>query len=256
MMDKPQIDISILNIDRPKSANAWSYKTDMKPLQSYTDYVPVYGDKTKGATSMNDEKWQILGKKRMDLLSKYGYSSHRESKGQFSEVTSHDDWPATEHNKNHTFDNCYILGETKLSECIPSHIDNQNKSNRHSFCEYKPFSSRKNDVQKLTFFTPMNDYRSTHFNHDDHLSSPTEISNENSPTEQESFNMPLIGESRTTVLQNISNPLKMLMQCPSQNDYEDMSIGSVCDETAAKDDGAASKLTIFELRIYILCYTY
>lgn len=106
----------MLNTNKPKNDSAWHYRSDLKPLQSSTDYVPVYGDKTKMPTPISDEKWQILGRRRIDLLSKYGYSSHRDMKSisPGSESTLADDWQPSEQTKqNNLFDNCYILGECK-----------------------------------------------------------------------------------------------------------------------------------------------
>lgn len=106
----------MLNTNKPKNDSAWLYRSDLKPLQSSTDYVPVYGDKNKSPTVISDEKWQILGRRRIDLLSKYGYASHRDMKSisPGSELTLSDDWQPSEQNKqNNLFDNCYILGECK-----------------------------------------------------------------------------------------------------------------------------------------------
>lgn len=47
---------------------------ELTPLQSSTDYVPVYANRaTITNTISDDEKWQILSKKRSDQLSKQGY---------------------------------------------------------------------------------------------------------------------------------------------------------------------------------------
>lgn len=104
-----------MNTNKPKNDSAWHYRSDLKPLQSSTEYVPVYGDRNRSPTAISDDKWQTLGKRRMDLLSKYGYSSHRDMKSisPGSEVsTVADDWQSTDPNKrNNLFDNCYILGE-------------------------------------------------------------------------------------------------------------------------------------------------
>lgn len=66
-----------------------------------------------------------------------------------------------------------------------------NKSNRHSFCEYKPFSARKCDLQKLKFLTP-NLYKSNQDECDKlaHL-------NDDLSTQDGQFDLlPLIGESK------------------------------------------------------------
>lgn len=109
-------DITISNANKPKNDNAWHCRADLKPLLSSTEYVPVYGDKSKSPTAINDEKWRILGRKRIDLLSKYGYSSQRDMKNTSpdSESPPTDDCQSCEQNKQHNlFDNCYILGECK-----------------------------------------------------------------------------------------------------------------------------------------------
>lgn len=236
LMDKPLIDIPMLNLNKPKNDCTWNYRSnDLKPLQCYTDYVPVYGDKNKSPIAMCDEKWQILGKTRVDLLSKYGYSSHREAKsiGQCNELSSPDNWQSPEPN-HQMFDNCYILGEAKLGTCLPSQIDAPNKSNRHSFCEYKPFSTRKSELAKLKFFTPM-DYTSMHFHHSvsERLPGSSEISTENSPTEDGQFNLlPLIGESRLA----ICNPIKPLTPYPLPTEFDDMSIGPFCENPQSNQD--------------------
>lgn len=55
--------------------------SELSPLQSYTNYVPVYSNRTTITNTISDdEKWQILSRKRSEFLSKYGYAqSHRES---------------------------------------------------------------------------------------------------------------------------------------------------------------------------------
>lgn len=110
-------DNSMLNANKPKNDSAWHYRSDLKPLQSSTEYVPVYGDKSRSPTAIGDDKWQILGRRRIDLLSKYGYSSHRDMKSisPGSELAAMaDDWQPNDPNKQHNlFDNCYILGECK-----------------------------------------------------------------------------------------------------------------------------------------------
>lgn len=112
-LKKPITDVSMLNGNKPKIDSAWHYRVDLKPLQSCTDYVPVYGDRP---TAISDEKWPIPGRRRIDHLSKFGYSSHREvnsiSPGSGSPPT--DEWQSNEQNRNRIrFDNCYILGECK-----------------------------------------------------------------------------------------------------------------------------------------------
>lgn len=100
--------------NKPKIDGVWHYRADLKPLQSTTDYVPVYGDKNKSPTAISDEKWQALGKRRIDLLSKYGYSSQREMESISPGSEPTDDWQPNEETKqNDLFDNCYILGECK-----------------------------------------------------------------------------------------------------------------------------------------------
>lgn len=74
-----------------------------------------------------------------------------------------------------------------------------NKSNRHSFCEYKPFSTRKCDLQRLKFLAP-NLYKS---NQDEggqlvHL-------NDDLSTQDGQFDLlPLIGESKMALAQTPS----------------------------------------------------
>lgn len=234
-LNQPLCNVQMQNLNKPKNDNAWNYKLmDLKPLQSYTEYVPVYGDKSKSPHAINDEKWQILGKKRMDLLSKCDYLSHREmyNPNQCAELLSQSGWQSMEQN-HATIDNCYILGEPKLSSCLPSHIDMPNKSNRHSFCEYKPFSARKTQLAKLKFFTPM-DYKPPNHHHHAMSGNPANLMGlptENlTPTEDGQFNrLPLIGESRVAAYQNVScNLMKPLTQYPSPNEFDDMNIGPFC----------------------------
>lgn len=48
---------------------------ELLPLQNYMDYVPVYGNRTTITNTISDdEKWQILSRKRSEFLSKFGYS--------------------------------------------------------------------------------------------------------------------------------------------------------------------------------------
>lgn len=48
---------------------------ELLPLQNYTYYVPVYGNRTTITNTISDdEKWQILSRKRSEFLSKYGYA--------------------------------------------------------------------------------------------------------------------------------------------------------------------------------------
>lgn len=217
------IDVPLLNLNRPKIETNWSNTrtTDFKPLQNFTDYVPVYGDKNKCHTSaISDERWRILGKQRIDLLSKYGYSSHRETKpnNDHNAPDNNNCWQTTE-NTHHKFDNCYILGEKNPNAYASTHHNDQNhhgpnKFNRHSFCEYKPFSTRKTDLPKLKFFTPM-DYKSIHFNQDLHES----MDKSNAiTTEQDPFAMlPLIREN-SSVFQKLNNPMKLLTKIPSSEE--------------------------------------
>ncbi|XP_031633399.1 putative uncharacterized protein DDB_G0282133 [Contarinia nasturtii] len=166
------MDVPMLNLNKPKN-EMWSYRTsDLKPLQNNTDYVPVYGDKNKSHAACNEERWRILGKQRIDLLSKYGYASHRETKA-IDHINAHENWQPTE-NKHNIFDNCYILGETKLTQPQQfNQIDVPLNSNRHSFCEYKPFSSRKCVFPKLKFFTPTEFKAINHFNQDSNVGNST-----------------------------------------------------------------------------------
>lgn len=51
---------------------------EMLPLQSESHYVPVYGDRTSITNTISDdEKWQILSRKRSEFLSKFGYAENR-----------------------------------------------------------------------------------------------------------------------------------------------------------------------------------
>lgn len=224
---QPLIDVPMLHLSRPKSA--WSYRSaDLKPLQNITDYVPVYGDKTKSRTAISDEEWQILGKKRIDLLSKYGYSSHRESKTQCDDFGATDKWHAEP--KHITFDNCYILGESKLNTDMASQFDTPTKFNRHSFCEYKPFSTRRYEGQRLKYCTPM-DYRPIQMNP---LESTISVDKLNSPMGPDHFAMlPLIGESESAAFRN--NLMKPLAQCASSNELDDMSMDPFCEEQIVQE---------------------
>lgn len=254
--EHPLNDAPIVNLSRPKNEIAWNYRaTDLKPLQNYTDYVPVYGDKNK--TANNEERWRILGKKRIDLLSKYGYSSHRETKA--TEIqTAHGKWHATDNNKHITFDNCYILGETKLTPYQTNQIDAKTQ-NRHSFCEYKPFSARKIDFPKLKFYTPM-DYKSIHFNQDlnenidermmqQHQHHYHHHQQQNSSIDSDRCSMlPLIGESASNVLHHLNQRMTATTaaatatQSSSPNKMEDMSIGPFCDQETIKAKEIESKM--------------
>ncbi|XP_055311092.1 uncharacterized protein LOC129573927 [Sitodiplosis mosellana] len=227
--EKPLIDVAMPTLNRPKNVcMAWNNRaTELKPLQNFETYVPVYGDKNK--TANNEERWRILGKKRIDLLSKYGYSSHRETKATETS-TAHDNQYATENKHKHIkFDNCYILGETKLTPYQNTQQMRDGKTqNRHSFCEYKPFSARKIDFPKLKFYTPM-DYKSIHFNQD--LSkNPVEKSK---PLHTSIESDTLIGESVSNVVQQHSHKRLTTIQLP--NELEDMSIGPFCDQKTFKE---------------------
>lgn len=229
-MDKHLIDSPMYNLSKPKIECAWNCNSnELKPLQNYTDYVPVYGDKGKSPTAINDDKWQMLGRKRCDLLSKYGYASHREAKaiGQCNELNANDNWSPADQN-HQIFDNCYILGEPKVGNCLPNHIDGCKTSNRHSFCEYKPFSTRKSDLARLRFFAPI-ELKPMHFMCDKSTSS-AEVSTKNSPTDEEQFSLlTLIGESRLAVCQNICNSIEPITPYPSLNEFDDLSIGPFCE---------------------------
>lgn len=243
--EKSFVDVPLMNFNQPpKNDTPWKYRaSDLKPLQHFSDYVPVYGDKNKLHTANSDERWRILGKKRIDHLSKYGYSSHRDTKS--NDITAPDNWQSTEH-KHLVFDNCYILGESKLKrEFLNSHQPTIN-ANRHSFFEYKPFSTRKNDMLKLKFFTPIDCKSINHFNQDlsDPLSNSTEKSN--SPTELDKYNMlPLIGQS-ASMFQNLNEPIRSFAQ--NQNEFDDLSNAECsaintpfCNEHAIKGKNLESK---------------
>lgn len=175
------------------------------------------------------KSYKCLGKKRVDLLSKYGYASHRETKA--NDHNAHENWPTTE-NKHITYDNCYILGETKLTAAHQfNQIDVPHNSNRHSFCEYKPFSSRKCDFPKLKFFTPTEFKPINHFNQDlnignsissiicfDKMNEPQHL-----PIEPNLFDMPsLMGDSTLDIFENSVKPLTV--QNSSSNEYERMGV--------------------------------
>lgn len=233
-----------LSIATPMGDSALHYKaTDLKPLQSFSNYIPVYGDKTKSPTTLSDEKWKILGKKRIDHLSKYGYSSHREAKNIDHCHEFQNDWQAVDQNVNNTFDNCYILGETKLSLMGDMAT---NKSNRHSFCEYKPYSTRTSETQKLRFFAPLT-YKSIHdFNqHEkDKLASATNTSSENIITDDGHFNLlPLIGENHLANCHNVNSLMKTQTQCASSNEFNDSIIVAISNnQTTDKDLRAECKI--------------
>lgn len=128
---------------------------DMLPLQNFTEYIPVYGDRSKIPTTISDdEKWQILSKTRSEFLSKYGYLSptmgtNLQSSGSAS--TMH-------------------CNEKEVSSLFDSSMSNLTKSNnRHSYCDYKPFLSMKNDNVKTKYSAPYSaplEYRSIRFNRD------------------------------------------------------------------------------------------
>lgn len=85
----------------------------------------------------------------------------------------------------------------RISQIDAAAMDTANKSNRHSFCEYKPFSTRKGDLQKLKFFTP-NVYQSA-LDKCDKLTN----SNENLSAPDGQFKLlPLIGASQVVAYQN------------------------------------------------------
>lgn len=116
---------------------------DMLPLQHCTEYIPVYGDRSKTASIIgDDEKWQILSKHRSDFLSKYhGYSSPQGIDASNKTVAR-------------PFDSA-LLNLPTTKQC------------RYSYCEYKPSST--SDYVKATFCTPYSaplEYRSIRFNRD------------------------------------------------------------------------------------------
>lgn len=241
---KPFIDVPLMSLNRPKNETTWKCRaTDLKPLQHFSDYVPVYGDKNKMHTAKIDERWRILGKRRIDHLSKYGYSSHSDTKS--NDITAPDNWQTTEHN-HLTFDNCYILGESKVKrEFLNLHQPTNDPINakRHSFFEYKPFSTRKNDLPKLKFFTPKS---INYFNQDVSDSSSNSTDKLNSPTELDKKNMlPLIGQI-APIFENLNTPIRSYAQ--SQNEFNDLSIAqcsemntSFCNEHTIKDKNMDSK---------------
>lgn len=235
---------------------AWNWRaTELKPLQNFDTYVPVYGDKSK--TANNEERWRILGKTRFDLLSKYGYSSHRETKQATDTQSAHDNWHASDTKHKHiTFDNCYILGETKLTPYQNyQQIGDGKTQNRHSFCEYKPFSARKIDFPKLKFYTPM-EYKSIHFNQD---TSETDVDKSKQPllsassppthtsVDADPFNrLPLIGESVSNIFQQ-SN--KRLSTIQSPNASEDNSIEPFCEQHTIKEKEIESMTNLIKIHI-------
>lgn len=88
---------------------------------------------------------------------------------------------------------------------MPSNDASANKSNRHSFCEYKPFSTRKSDLQKLKFFAP------TAYKSIQDKCNPLTNSNDNLSAPDGQFNLlPLIGESQVVAYQNASGAVNDL----------------------------------------------
>lgn len=97
-----------------------------------------------------------------------------------------------------------------------------NKSNRHSFCEYKPFSTRKCDLQKLKFLTP-NLYQSNQDECDQLANSNDDLSAQDGQFDL----LPLIGESKLAAYQS---PTKILPQTPSLNKFDDTNCAAFCDD--------------------------
>lgn len=62
---------------------------ELSPLQNYTDYIPVYRNRTTITNTISDdEKWQILSRKRSEFLSKYGYAHSNLGRSSTSGVAS------------------------------------------------------------------------------------------------------------------------------------------------------------------------
>lgn len=229
-------DVPKLTFNKPKNETSSSHRvSDL----NHTDYVPVYGDRNKNHTAINEERWRILGKKRIDLLSKYGYSSHRDP----VQITN-DNLELPTENKHSALDNCYILGETKLTQLQFNQCDGANKTNRHSFCEYKPFSSQKCDFPKLKFFTPM-DFKSINFDKDLSESPSNDRMEKTSPIQPIKYNLlPLIGESALNNYPNINNLTKPFTLNPMPNAFEDKSIKSFGEQTTPREKESRTFISI------------
>lgn len=146
----------------PKNNGAAGNKgADMLPLhQNSTEYVPVYGSRSTISTTISDdEKWQILSKKRSEFLSKYGYSSQTGTKDHQHDSDTMPDSSNSSSSINEFKPNLYTLNRIDLND-MPK---------RYSYCEYKPLSAR-NEVAKLKFPSPFVgkalEYRSIRFNRD------------------------------------------------------------------------------------------
>lgn len=115
-----------------------------------------------------------------------------------------------------------MLGECTVGKLGSQILQNDsaaaNKSNRHSFCEYKPFSTRKCDLQKLKFFTP-----NSHKSNQDECDKLTNL-NENLSAHDGQFDLlPLIGESKLAAHQDVNGQLKNLTQHSSPSEFDDTS---------------------------------
>jgi len=148
---------------KPKTNNGSCCRiADMLPLQNFTDYVPVYSERSKipPTTISDDEKWQILSKKRSEFLSKYGYVTPPA----FKDISSKKYLSIEDLQSNHE------IIDDKLNETTinPFSLTQNNiKQNRHSYCEYKPLTQRSADTLKVKFCSPFDatmEYRSIRFN--------------------------------------------------------------------------------------------
>lgn len=158
---------SINHIPKSNGVGGGNKGADLLPLQTSTEYVPVYGSRSTISTTISDdEKWQILSKKRSEFLSKYGYSSQtgtRDCQQHFGNV-NYDEEKAT--NKKSALDNS--INEFKPNLYALNRIDLNNIPKRYSYCEYKPLSMR-NESAKLKFPSPFGkplEYRSIRFDRD------------------------------------------------------------------------------------------
>lgn len=125
------------------------------------------------------------------------------------------------------------LGECTLTDSVTATASiTANKSNRHSFCEYKPFSTRKCDLQNnLKFLTP-NLYKSNQ----DECDKLANLNDDLSTQDGQFDLLPLIGESKLAAYQNVNRSTKNSTQNPSTNKCDDTNCVSFGDDQKPTQD--------------------
>lgn len=86
----------------------------MTPLYNSTEYIPVYANRvTITNTISDDEKWQILSRKRSDQLTKTGYTQH------LPEVTTEDVTKYGQHTNNSSKAHNMMSNNAMYALCRP-----------------------------------------------------------------------------------------------------------------------------------------